>query len=172
MDAHVEREARAEDVVTQQPVFARLPQSSSEVLHRDRVLLPHVDEALVGPDGVGSDDEPLEHPVRVALEQAPVHVGAGVTLVGVHDHVLDIVGCVPGGLPLGARGETATSAAPELGLLDLVQHLLRRHLQERLDQRRIASVGDVAVDVVGVDEAVETEHHRRLRRVERDVVLS
>ena len=83
---------------------------------------------------------PFEDAVGVALEQAPVHVGAGVALVGVDDHVLDVAGRVPGGLPLGAGGEAAASAAAQFGGLDLVQHLLGRHLEEGLGQRGVAAM--------------------------------
>ncbi len=135
VDGHVEREAGTEDVRAQQPVVARLLERHRQVLHRDRVLLPHVDEAFVGPDGVGSDDQALQHPVRVAFEQTPVHIGARVALVGVDHHVLDVARGVPRGLPLDAGREAPASAASEFGGLDLVEHLFGRHLEEGFRQR-------------------------------------
>ena len=53
-----------------------------------RVLAADVDVALVGADRVGGDGHALEHAVRIALEDAAVHEGAGVALVGVADDEL------------------------------------------------------------------------------------
>ena len=91
---HVEREVRAEDVLAEQAALPRLLQGQARILDGERVLLPDVDVALVGADGVGADDQPLEDAVRVSLEQAPVHVGARVALVGVDDDVLGSPGAL------------------------------------------------------------------------------
>ena len=77
MDRHVEVEARAQDVRAQKSVLPCLLQGHPRVLDGQWVLLPDVDVALVGADGVGADDQPFEDAVRVALEEAPVHVRAG-----------------------------------------------------------------------------------------------
>ena len=53
-----------------------------------RILGPDVDEALAGADRVGGDGHALQDAVRVALQDAAVHEGAGVALVGVADDVL------------------------------------------------------------------------------------
>ena len=142
-----------------------------QVFDRYGVLLADVDKALAGADGVGADDQPLENAVRIALEQAPVHVGAGVAFIGVDDHILDVARGVPASSATCAGGEAAAASAPQSGRLDLVEHLLGRHLEQRLGQRRIAAADDVAVDALGVDEAVQAKDEGGLVLVEGDLVL-
>ena len=67
------------------------PQGDDGVLDGQRVLVADVDDALGRADGVRPDEHALDDAVRVALEEAPVHVGAGVALVGVADHELHAV---------------------------------------------------------------------------------
>ncbi len=161
VDGDVEGEARARGRSGRAArSLAPAARATVEVLHGDGVFLAHVDEALVGADGVGADDQAFQDAVGVALEQAPVHVGAGVALVGVDDDVLDVARRVPGGLPLDPGREAAAAATAQFGGLDLVQHLLGRHLEERLGQGGVAAMDDVGIDVVGIDEAVQAEHQR------------
>jgi len=47
------------------------------VLNRQRILLPHIKEALMRADGKSTDDEPLQHAVGISLEDTAIHVGAG-----------------------------------------------------------------------------------------------
>ncbi len=89
------------------------------MLDGQRVLAAHVDVTLAGADGTGADHHPLEDLVRVGLEEAAVHVGAGVALVGVADHVLLVAGRLVGLLPLAARGEPCAAAAAKARGLDL-----------------------------------------------------
>ena len=75
----------AEDVLAEQSELAGLAQGDHEVLDRQRILVADVDDALGGAGGEGADEHPLDDAVRIAFEQAAVHVGAGVALVGVAD---------------------------------------------------------------------------------------
>ena len=109
--------------------------------------------------------------MRITLEQAAVHISARVALVGVHHHILHVALRVPGGLPLGAGGKTAAAASAQVGRLDFVQDLLRRHLEERLGKRRVAATDDVGVDVLRVDEAVQAEDEGSLVPVEGNIVF-
>ena len=102
----------------------------------------------------------------IALEHGAIHERAGVALVGVADHVLD-VGLVGGAeRPLTAGGESAAATTAQAGVGDDLDDVLRSHLGEDLAQCRIAVHRDVLVDVLRVDDAAVTQHHAVLGLVE------
>ena len=82
---------RAQDVLAEQAVLARLVEGVLEALDGQRVLGADVDVALVRADGVAGDGHALDDAVRVAFEHAAVHERAGVALVGVAEDVLGVV---------------------------------------------------------------------------------
>ncbi len=69
---------------------------------------------------------------------------------------------------ISAGGETGAAAAAQTGLLDLVDDLLLLH-PERLGQSLIAAVGDVVVDIGGVDVAAVTHGDAHLGLEHRQV---
>ena len=160
---------------TQEAVLARGHKRVAQALDRERILVPHVDVALhravVGADGVGRDDHTLDHRMRVAFEHRTVHERAGVALVGVADDVVLVTGVLAARTPLSAGGEACAAAAAQAALVDLVDYGQRIGGLEHLGQRRIPAVGDVVVQRVGVDLAVEAEHYALLPGVEGDVLL-
>ncbi len=72
---------------------------------------------------------PSKQRVGVALEQRAVHERARVALVGVADQVLVVARRVAAELPLAPGGKARPAAAAQAGLLDLLDHLLRVHVQ-------------------------------------------
>src|SRR5208337_1481183 len=152
MDGHVEVEARAQDVRAHKPVLTRLLQGQPRVLDGQWVLLPYVDIPLVGTDGVAADDQTFEDAVGVTLEEATVHVRAGVPLVAVDDDVLHIARRLAGRLPLHAGRESAAPPPAQVGPLDPVDDLLWAQLEERLGQGRVAADGDVVIDPFRINE--------------------
>ena len=94
---------------------------------------------------------PFEHLVRIAGEQGPVHERAGLAFVAVDDDVLVFPGAFLVGLPFQPGGKAAAAAAAQIGLLDLVEHLVGRHLEQRLGERRIAAERQVVVDAHRID---------------------
>ena len=87
VDVHVEVEAAAEDVVTQQAQLLRLFDGNSEPVHGHGILGADIDVALGRARGNARDDHALDDLVRVALHAGAVHEGAGVALVAVADDV-------------------------------------------------------------------------------------
>ena len=122
-------------------------------LDGERVLAAHVDVALVGADREGGDRHALEHPVRVALEDAAVHEGAGVALVGVADDELPRALGLVDRAPLEAGGVAAAAPAPQARGRDLLDHVERRHLGDGLLERLVGALGDARLDPLGVDAA-------------------
>ena len=131
----------------------------AQALHGERVLVAHVDVALHGPvagaDGEGGDDHALDDAVRVALEHRAVHERARVALVGVADDVVLLARVGAAEAPLLAGREAGAAAAAQAARLDFVDHGLRVGGAEHLGQRRVAAVGQVVVERVRVDLAVE-----------------
>ena len=169
-DPQVEAEARCRGCLAEQAELARLVDGAREALDRHRVLLAHVHVTLARAHRVGADDHALEHAVRVALEQRVVHERAGVALVGVADHVLELALRPAARLPLAAGREAGAAAAAQAGALDLVEDGLGPHL-ERPHEGRVAAERDVVVDGGRVEEAVVAEQQALLAAVEGDLLL-
>jgi len=97
---------------TASPVL-RLEQSPFHPLDRQGVFGPHIDEALAGADGVGADDHAFDNAMGVSLQDAPVHVGAGVSLIGVADDILGHPGRLAAAGPFPPCGEASATPPPE-----------------------------------------------------------
>ena len=123
-DLEVEVKARVQDVLAEQAVVLRLLQRYAQALHRDGVLRPDIDIALMRADGISRDRHRFQHGVGVAFEDGTVHERAGVALVRVAAHVLDGTGAVCRELPFETGGETAAASAPQPGRLDDVDDFL------------------------------------------------
>ena len=82
-DLQVEIEARAEDVLAQEPPLAALGNRVFDPLDGQRILGPDVEEPLLGADREAADEHAFDHVERVGLEHAAIHERARVALVGV-----------------------------------------------------------------------------------------
>jgi hypothetical protein len=119
---------------------------------------------VVGVDGVGRDQHPLEELVGVALEQDAVLEGAGLHLVGVGDQVLR-----PGRAlaerheaPLGRGGEAGAAAPTQAGVLDQGLHAARVEVLEHLAQRPVAAQPLVGGEVRRLLAGADVLRHRSL----------
>ena len=108
--------------------------------------------------------------MRVGLEDAAVHEGPGVSLVGVAEDVLDVPGRSRCELPLEPRGEPGAAAAAQARLEDFLHDLFGRHLGERLGHAGVAVPGDVFLDVFGVDETAVAQNPEVLQGEEGDLL--
>ena len=120
VDSDFQVETGTQDVFAQKTVLMGLLDGVSDILHRQRVLLPYVEVPLARADGVCSQHEPFQDAVGVPLEEAPVHVGARVSFVGVYDNVLGVAGGIAAELPFSTRGEPSAAPAAQVGILDLL----------------------------------------------------
>ena len=165
----VEREARAQDVVAQQPVFPRLFDGSPEPFDGQRVFGADVDQSVRGARAVAVDGHRFEDRVGIAFEDRTVHECARIPFVGVADHVFAVGFRIARDLPLQAGGETASAAPPQAGVDDLLQHVVGLHA-EHFGQGCVAVAGDVFADVLGVDEPAVPQGDAQLRLVELHVL--
>ena len=106
----------------------------------------------------------------IALEQAPVHVGAGIALVRVHDDVLRVAGGVMHGAPLPAGRESAAPASPQTRPLDLVDHRFGIGPFEHVGEGLVSADCDVVVDQPRIEAGVVLHEEPLLVLVEGDVV--
>ena len=165
----VEIEVAAENLLAQETEVASLLNGDLETLNGERIFCADVNVALRSADREAGDRHGLEDGVGIALERGAVHVGAGVALVGVTDHVLLALGLLHGELPLHTGGESRAAAAAETRLEHLIDDLLGRHLEENLLERLVTVAGDVILDLLGIDNAAVSQNDAVLLLIERNV---
>src|SRR5512137_2861546 len=93
----------------------------------------------------------------VTLKEASVHIGPGVTLVGIDQDVLDGVGGVTGPFPLGTSREATAATATEVGFFNLLEDFFRGHLRNALGQGSVTANGQIVFDAFGIDAPVGAE---------------
>ena len=169
-DFQAEGLARAEEVVAEEPGGLGVGHGLAHALDCQGILGAHVDVALVRADAAGGDHHALDDAVRVALHDGAVHERARVAFVAVADDVFLGVVLDAGGLPFAAGGKTAAAAAAQARFGNDVAHGLAVHFGEGLARGRVAAVGHVFLDLVGVDEAAFLEHAAVLALVEGNLV--
>ena len=170
VDLHIEGKVAAQNVLAQEPRLAGLLHRARDVAHRQRVFVADIDVALAGADRVGADDHPFEDQVGISLQEAAVHVGAGIALVRVADDILGLALGLAGLIPLPARRESAAAPAPEVGLDHLLDDLLGLHRQG-LPQRAVAVDGQVVFEFLRIDLEVQAEDQAGLLLVEGNFLL-
>ena len=157
----VDGEVGAEDVLADVAGGVGVVERLGDALLGQGHLAAHVEERLLGADGVAGDEHALDELVRVLLHEEPVLVGARLGLVAVH-HEVARPHAGRAEAPLGAGREAGAAAAEQAGRLHLVAHRGGRLGQRRL-QALVAAGGEVAVERVPVLE-VEAGGDDRLRR--------
>ncbi len=112
VDKEVEAEIGAHDIITQQADFTGLFDGQGDILDGQGILIAHINVAMGGADGVGTDDHPLQNGVRIAFQQAAVHIRTRVPFVGVADDVLGLALGLAGGIPFPTGGKSAAAPPP------------------------------------------------------------
>jgi len=122
------------------------------------VLAAYVDECVLRTHSVTGDQQPFDHPERIAVHEHAVFERTGLALVGIADHIAGpgIARCE---LPLQAGRESRAAAADQLAGLHLGDHLRGSHLAEDLAQRCHAALCAVVVQAGGVHDADVGEGH-------------
>ena len=169
-DLQVEGEAAAEDVRAQEAPLPRLLDGNAQALDGQGILGPDIGVALAGPDGVARDDHGLDDAVGIPLQQAAVHEGAGIPLVAVAQHVLDVAYRASAQLPLEARGKARAAPPAQTRGLELSDDFVAAHGAEHLPQGFVTLMGHGIVDAEGIDDAAVPQGDLHLA-VEEGVVL-
>src|SRR3989442_904191 len=103
-------------------LLGRFPHGG-DLLH---VLVIHIDEGLLGLDGIGGDQRSFQQLVRIGLQQVPILERPRFMLTGVADKVVFRNPVVEDLLPFDPGGEPRSAAAPQAGPLDLRDDLVPR----------------------------------------------
>ena len=151
-DDDVEVPAETKDVGAEQALLARLLDGDAHPLNGQGVFVADIDVGLARAGGTGSDQQPFDDEVRVALHDGAVHPGAGVTFIRVADEVLRRGRRRAQEVPLAADREVRAAASAHAR----VEHLFDDRFVsevERLAQAVVPAKGDVVVDVFRVDGA-------------------
>ncbi len=109
--------------------------------------------------------------MRIALQHAAVHVGAGIALVGVADDVTGFAVCRPRLRPLLPGRVPAAAPAAQAGGRDLLDHRFGRHGGQYFGQSRVTAHRYVVFDARRRQTAVVAQQAALLRRVEGDLAL-
>jgi len=108
-------EAGAEDVGTEQAIIGGLLDGNPQPFDRQGVFGAAVDISLVGVDGPGCDDHPLDNSVGVGFQNAAVHEGSRITFVRITEDILDLGIAFARKFPFQTGGETGSSPPPDAG---------------------------------------------------------
>src|SRR5690554_6365971 len=93
----------------------------------------------------------------VTLQHRPVHERSGVTFVGVTANVFLITDGLGSKLPFRTSGEPGAAASAKTGFFKEVYNLIRFHLSENLGQRPVSVMGDIFINILGVNDAAVSE---------------
>ena len=109
----VKIEARAEDVFTEQAIFASLSDGDLQTVDSQRVFSTDINQTVGSTDGIAADGHSLDDAVRVTFHDGTVHERTRVAFVGVADdvHLIALVLCAEA--PFHAGGETSAATATE-----------------------------------------------------------
>ncbi len=113
--------------------------------------MAHIDEALIGADGIAADDHPFQDGMGVALHDRPVHEGPGVAFVAVADEIFHVAGHLAAEAPFPPGGEAAAAPAPQARALHHVNDGLRAHFPKNLLDGPVAPRRQVIVQAGGID---------------------
>ena len=87
--------------------------------------------------------------------------------MGIDDDVLVFPGGILRRLPFQPGGKSAAATAAQVGFLDLIENFVRRHLEQRFGERRVAAHRQVVIDAHRVDANVISDQQTGLVLVER-----
>jgi hypothetical protein len=90
------------------------------------ILGTDIDDALARPDGITRDKHALQQRMRIRLDQRPVHERAGIPFVRVADKILLLTQSVSADSPFLEGGKARATAAPQTGVVDNADDILRR----------------------------------------------
>ena len=163
---HREAEGAAEQPRSEQLAATGLLDRPPQVDDRQLVLGADVDEAPIGPHCVGGDRHALQHAVRITLQHAAVHEGAGVALIGIADNHLALTRHLGHRCPFQTGGIAGAATAAQAAAADRLDHLGRGALLHGAAQLLVGAALDRRFDPLRVDQAAVLQHDAPLPREE------
>ncbi len=135
---------------------------SPQAVNGQWVFAAHVNVTFGRAHGKAGDGHAFQDLVRIALQYAAIHEGAGIALVGVADDQLAVILALGDHGPLEAGGIAGAASAAEPTARDRVDHFLGRHAAQRLAQGFVTVGRDGGLDPFRLHEAAVFQDHRYL----------
>ena len=108
---------------------------------------------FVGTDGACGNHHAFQHGIGVAFHHRAVHKRARVALIGVTNHIFFLAGLNAGKFPFFTGGKPRTAAPAQARLRHLFADFFGRHLRIDAFGLGVTAVGNIFVDIFGVDAA-------------------
>ncbi len=161
-DVDIEIEPAAQNIFSQQTVFARLLNCKLQPFDGYGIFGTHVNVAFGRAYGVARDSHCFEYAVRVAFENGPVHKRAGVAFVRVTANVFGRAFRHTRKPPFFARGEARAAPAAQAGLFNFVDNSVGSHFEKGAAERGIVARADCFVYAFSRDYAAVAERDAHL----------
>ena len=169
----VKGESGPQNILAQQTEFAGLPKRYDQVLDCQRIFFANVDNTLGRARCKGSNNHSFNDGVRVAFEQAPVHIGPGVALIGVADEILAATVRLLGQeFPFETGLKPRPAPAAQARGLYLLNHPPGITPAEDVSHSDVAVILDVIEKTNGIAFLVTRKKRANLLFKERNVALS
>ena len=144
-DTEAEPHSRAEDIVSDKSArFGCCNRAFEDVLDLG-ILVAEIDDAKFRAGRARSNDHPLDHCMRVMLQQCPVLEATRFAFVGIADHGLRGPVRFANCFPFCPRGKPRATASGQFAFRDEVDHLFRGEVFHRTGQPLISAGGAIAV---------------------------
>ncbi len=132
MPIDVELASAAENVFTQKAARIGISQRLAHDVHQVAVFAANVNVACLRTHRQAGNHHAFDHRMRIMFEDQAVFAGAGLALIAVDQHILRLVRFFGYERPLHASGEAGTAAPAQVRGFDLVDDVVRLHLERLL----------------------------------------
>lgn len=122
------------------------------------IFRPHIDIAGFATNGVSGNGHALQNRMRVSFDHCPVHECPWIAFIRVTHHIF---GCAFGGqsgFPFPAGRKSAAAPAPQAGCFHDIHHFLLGHIGQGFVKPFISLVGNVMIDIGGIDNTAVAEY--------------
>ena len=137
-----------------------------------RVFFANVDHTFFCTGSIGTNDHPFDDTMRIAFEDAAVHIGTRIPLVGITYEELGAFSFLSGQqFPFQSRREAAAAPAPQTGLFDLVDNHGRAAFGKYFRQHRISAGLNVIIDTDRIDFLIPGQEPADLSVKKRYIIL-
>ncbi len=169
-DLNFKVKARTEDVLSQKPQLTGLSHSLLDFKNSSGILNTDIDYSFSRSHRVGGDHHALQHRMGVALQQAPVHKGARVSLVGIAEDILFISSRGTAEFPFKTRHKAGSPPATQPGVFHFGDYRLGSHPPKNFGHGGITAVGNIIENIKGIDMPDRFQKNPGLQFIEGDII--
>ena len=133
-------------------------------LYGKRIFRPDINNGRIRSNSISTECQSFQQLVRVTLKNGAIHVGAGIPFVCVADDDFFIRATTSCQSPLATGGKTGTASTPQSRGFNFTDHFFGIRTQS-LHQPSIPSLGNVLIDIIGID-STALFHYQSLFQIE------